>query len=64
MDLRSIRKAAGLTQQQLAVKCHIHRVTLNRIENHVYKPRSDTLRALSSALGCSVDDLLKSEDSL
>jgi transcriptional regulator with XRE-family HTH domain len=59
MTFRSIRQAAGLTQQQLADRSHIRRITISRIENHVAKPGSDTLRALSTALGCSVDEILK-----
>lgn len=58
MNVQAIRKTAGLTQQQLANKSGIHRVTLARIENGTAKPGSDTLRALSTALGCTIDELM------
>ena len=58
MSLKTIRRSAGLTQQQLADKSQIHRVTIARIENGTAKPGSDTLCALSSALGCTVDALM------
>ena len=58
MSLKTIRRSAGLTQQQLADKSRVHRVTIARIENGTAKPGSDTLRALSTALGCTVDALM------
>ncbi len=58
MNLKPIRKSAKLTQQQLADKSGIHRVTIARIENGTAKPGSDTLRALSGALGCTIDALM------
>jgi transcriptional regulator with XRE-family HTH domain len=62
MKLTLKRKAARLTQQQLADKCGISRVTLARIETNACKPSLGTLCALSAALGCTVDDLLDKQD--
>jgi len=58
MNLKPLRKAANLTQQQLADKSGISRVTLARIETGACNPSLDTLRALSAALGCTIDTLL------
>ena len=64
MNLKPIRKSAKLTQQQLADKSGIHRVTIARIENGTAKPGSDTLRALSGALGCTIDALMAGSDAV
>lgn len=58
MNIKNLRVRAGLTQQQLADLCRIHRVTLNRIESGVHNPSADTLRLLRDALHCTVDELL------
>ena len=61
MNLKQRRKAANLTQQQLAEKSGIRRVTIARIETGAI-PSLNSLRALSVALGCTVDDLLDKQD--
>ena len=58
MNLKPLRKAAHLTQQQLADKSGISRVTLARIETGACNPSLDSLRALALALGCTIDQLL------
>ena len=56
--LADVRRAAGLTQEQLAALSHVHRVTIARIETGVACPRIDTLERLANALGVLVDDLI------
>lgn len=56
--LADVRRAAGLTQEQLAEKSHVHRVTIARIETGVAVPKVDTLERLAVALGVLVDDLI------
>jgi transcriptional regulator with XRE-family HTH domain len=56
--LRSLRVAAGLTQQDLAVKAGLSVSVVAHIEvGRIPNPRLDTIRALAIALGCSVDAL-------
>ena len=62
MNLKPVRLAAHLTQQQLADKCGISRVTLTRIETGARKPSFNTLCAIATALGCTVDDLLDKQE--
>ena len=62
MNLKPVRLAAHLTQQQLADKCGISRVTLTRIEPGARKPSFDTLCSIAAALGCTVDDLLDKQE--
>jgi transcriptional regulator with XRE-family HTH domain len=58
--IRSARSRAGLTRAQLAEKAGIPRLTIWRIETGMTPdPRSDTLRRIATALGCTVDDLLR-----
>lgn len=56
--LKRLRIQAGLSQEQLAKRSGISRVTLARIELGEHSPRMDTLRALARGLGCDVKELL------
>jgi transcriptional regulator with XRE-family HTH domain len=61
--LRRIRVNARLTQEELAQLCTskgtpVSRFQIARAESDKYKPSPDTLDALTTALDCSVDDLL------
>ena len=56
--IRSLRKRAVMTQQELASKAGIGRVTLVRIENGEQLPRFETLTALADALQRPTADLL------
>jgi DNA-binding XRE family transcriptional regulator len=56
--IRELRKSAGLTQEQLATKAGIGRVTLVRIEKGEQSPRYETLLALTAGLGRPLAELL------
>jgi transcriptional regulator with XRE-family HTH domain len=49
--LRSVRQRKALTQQELADKAGVNRVTIARLEGGVDEPRPATLRKLAAALG-------------
>ncbi|MFT4737883.1 MAG: transcriptional regulator with XRE-family HTH domain [Cyclobacteriaceae bacterium] len=55
MDFRTklieVRKANGLTQEELASKCNVTARTIQRIESGEVQPRAHTIRTLSEALG-------------
>ena len=59
MNVRAIRKSAGMTQQQLADKSGIHRVTIARIESDGHTTTMDTAAKIAAALGCTIDELIK-----
>lgn len=59
--IRETRKAAGMTQEELASKIGVTRATLSRYENGTIDPPSNKLIAISEALGTLVEDIL-SED--
>ena len=48
--ISEIRKANGLTQEELAEKCKISARTLQRIETGVVRPRAYTVKAIFAAL--------------
>jgi ribosome-binding protein aMBF1 (putative translation factor) len=49
--LRQAREAAGLTQEELAVKLHTKKTAISRIENHAEDIKLSTLEKVASALG-------------
>jgi transcriptional regulator with XRE-family HTH domain len=55
-----LRKAQGLTQEELASKSNVTVRTLQRIEAGVVTPRSYTIRLISTALDCSIYDFSES----
>jgi len=50
-QLATARRAAGITQQELATKSGVSRMTVQRIEAGAIDPRVDTLLALARVLG-------------
>ncbi len=56
--IKSMRLQAGLSQEQLAKRSGISRVTLARLELGEHSPRMDTLRAIARGLGCDVKKFL------
>jgi transcriptional regulator with XRE-family HTH domain len=58
-SLRIRRTAAGLTQDELAIRAGLERKTVNRIENERLSPTIDTLVRLALVLKCSVADLIQ-----
>jgi transcriptional regulator with XRE-family HTH domain len=60
--LKELREAAGLTQQELAVKAGLSVSNVASIEQRQEgNPRINTVMALASALGVDVAELLGSE---
>ena len=50
--ISELRKAKGLTQQELAGQCKVSTRTMQRIENGVVVPRAYTVRAIFAVLDC------------
>lgn len=62
--LASLRKAAGLTQKELAHKANMPIVTIQKLENGANKllrARTETTLALSRALGITVEELTNTD---
>ena len=57
-NIKTLRKAKGLSQEELAVKLHVVRQTISKWEKGLSVPDSDMLFALSEALEAPVSTLL------
>lgn len=60
--IRDLRKAAGVSQEELAKRCGVSRQTINAIENNKYDPTLALAFQLSRALGVPVDGLFQPEE--
>lgn len=57
-SVRTRRTENGWSQLELASRAGLDRKTVNRIENGRFSPSVETLLAVSTALGVSVNNLL------
>ena len=55
--IRDLRKAAGVSQEELAKRCGVSRQTINAIENNKYDPTLALAFKLAKELGATVDEL-------
>ena len=55
--IRDLRKAAGVSQEELAKQCGVSRQTINAIENNKYDPTLALAFHLAQTLGATVDQL-------
>jgi len=58
-ELRKARQAAGLTQEQVAVKSRITREYVSHLERGEYSPTLDVLLRVCGALGMPAWQLVK-----
>ena len=58
-NLEEIRKAAGLTQQELSEAAEVSRKSINAIENGIYVPSTVLALKIAKTLDCNVEDLFK-----
>ena len=56
-NVKQLRKAAGLRQEDLARKLGVSRQTIIAIENNKYDPTLSLAFRLAQALACTVDRL-------
>lgn len=63
--IKALRLNIGLTQEKVAEKAGIPYATLIKIENdHIANPTIITIYKLASALGVSIDELVKGTEIL
>lgn len=60
--LYSLRKAANMTQTDLAERLNVSRQAVSRWEMGTAKPEVDTLIAMSDLFGVTLDELLKNKE--
>ena len=58
-NLEELRKAAGLTQQDLSESAEVSRKSINAIENGVYVPSTVLALKIAKTLNCRVEELFK-----
>jgi len=58
-NLRRLRKELGISQEELAEKCGLHRTYIGAIERSERNITLQTLEKLAESLGVSPHDLLK-----
>lgn len=61
VHLETRRRAAGLTQADLAEAAGVSRKTINTVENGIFVPSTLLALRLAQVLGCSVHDLFELE---
>lgn len=59
LNLRRLRKAAGLSQEELAHRAQIDRTYVSALERSVYAAGIDVVDRLAKELGVEAADLLK-----
>ncbi|OGK77353.1 MAG: hypothetical protein A2050_03190 [Candidatus Rokubacteria bacterium GWA2_73_35] len=57
--IAELRDQRGLSQEALAQKARINRVTLARLERAMHPPTLDTLERIARALGVRLVDLVR-----
>jgi len=57
MTIQAMRKAAGLSEGDLALKMGVTKSTILEWEKETYLPKTRELPALADALYCSIDEL-------
>ena len=61
-NLKQLRRAAGLTQQELSVDAEVSRKSINAIENGIYVPSTVLALKIAKTLKCKVEDLFELPD--
>lgn len=62
MRIAEQRKAAGMSQQQLADSMGVAQSNVVGWEKEIYLPRARQMRLLAKVLDCSIDELFAPED--
>ena len=56
--VRQLRVARGLSQEQLAEECHLHRNYIGMVERGEQSPSLDATTAIASGLGLATSSLI------
>ena len=56
--IKTLRKTAGMSQEQLAEKLHVSRQAVTKWETEGGTPDIENLRAIAALFGITVDELL------
>lgn len=62
-NIKTFRKEKGLSQEELAEQCGLHRTYIGSVERHERNVTLSTLEVLSETLGVTVPELLTKRES-
>lgn len=57
-NIKAARKAAKLTQEELAKRCGMATITIGQYERNLREPRQEQLQSIASALGIHILELI------
>jgi transcriptional regulator with XRE-family HTH domain len=60
-SIRAKRKTFKMSQTELAEKLNVDQTAISKWETGEAMPRADKLPELAKTLGCTIDDLFKTE---
>ena len=58
-NIKSLRKSKGLSQEELAERCGVHRTYIGSIERGEKSPTLNTIEKFANGLGVQIIDLFK-----
>ena len=61
LNLRTLRNAMGLSQEELAHRANVHRTYISSLERCVYSPTIDMVDGIAQILGVEAFELLVSK---
>ncbi|MBM3095004.1 helix-turn-helix transcriptional regulator [Agrobacterium sp. SHOUNA12C] len=61
LNLRTLRNAKGLSQEELALRANVHRTYVSSLERCVYSPTIDMVDGLAQILGVEAFEMLVSK---
>lgn len=59
MRIKEVMKSHGITQEELAARMDINRVSVNRLLSEKNDMRMSTLQKFADAIGCRVTELIE-----
>lgn len=62
-NIKIFRKSRGISQEELAEQCGLHRTYIGSVERHERNVTLSTLETLAATLGVAVSDLLTKHNS-
>ncbi len=62
MNLRTLRNAKGLSQEELAHRANVHRTYISSLERCLYSPTIDMVDGIARILGVEAFELLISKN--
>ena len=61
MNIKQLRKAIGITQEELSERIGVHENTIRLWEKGMREPRSSDIQKLCEGLGCTESELLNGQ---